>query len=200
VPDGVGEAERYVEAALAHQATGTALAWAVRRLADGRVVGSTRFVDLEAFAEPATSTRGSVLRGSVPSGSASPTVPSADRPPSVGEIGYTWYAASAQRTGINAECKLLLLGHAFEVWAMERVTLKTDARNLRSRQAIERLGAQFEGVRRAHQPAVDGGLRDTAYFSILAREWPDVRSGLLDRLARRGPGALDIHRSIPRQA
>lgn len=105
------------------------------------------------------------------------------RPPSVAEIGSTWYAASAQRTGVNAACKLLMLTHAFDVWEILRVTLKTDARNAASRGAIERLGAQYEGVRRAHFPAQDGGIRDTAYYSVIASEWPEVRAGLRRRLA-----------------
>ncbi len=75
-----------------------------------------------------------------------------------------------------------MLTHAFETWKTIRVTLKTDARNLRSRTAIQRLGAVFEGIRRAHVPASDGGIRDTAYFSILAEEWPAVRANLQDRL------------------
>jgi len=94
------------------------------------------------------------------------------------EISSTWYAASAQRTGINTEVKLLQLTHAFEAWRVLRVTFKTDARNARSRTAIERLGAQVEGVRRAHSPAGDGTVRDSAYYSITAPEWPTVRSNL----------------------
>jgi RimJ/RimL family protein N-acetyltransferase len=80
--------------------------------------------------------------------------------------------------------KLLQLGHAFDVWRVLRVTLKTDARNQRSRTAIERLGARFEGVRRAHTTAGDGTVRDSAYYSILAAEWPAVRDGLRLRLDR----------------
>ncbi len=86
---------------------------------------------------------------------------------------------SAQRTPINTEAKLLMLGHAFDVWKVLRVTLKTDARNERSRQAILRLGAQFDGVLRAHMPAYDGTWpRDSAFYSVLASEWPDVRGRL----------------------
>lgn len=73
--------------------------------------------------------------------------------PTVAEIGSTWYGASFQRTGVNTECKLLMLAHAFDSWNTIRVTLKTDARNIRSRYAIQRLGATFEGIRRAHLPA-----------------------------------------------
>ena len=176
VPDGPADAERYVQAALEHQAGGRALPWAVRRLSDGRVVGSTRFLDLEVFGWPPP----------WPPGVAPGPEPSDERPPSVVEIGSTWYAATAQRTGVNAEVKLLLLTHAFEAWQALRVTLKTDARNTASRRAIERLGAAFEGVRRAHAPASDGTVRDSAYFSIVASEWPGVRR---DLLARSGPPA-----------
>jgi RimJ/RimL family protein N-acetyltransferase len=77
-----------------------------------------------------------------------------------------------------------MLRHAFDTWEVERITLKTDARNARSRNAIERLGAQFEGIRRAEVPATDGGIRDSAYYSIVRAEWPDVRRGLEARLSR----------------
>ena len=75
-----------------------------------------------------------------------------------------------------------MLTHSFDVWRSLRLTLKTDARNDQSRRAIERLGAQFEGVRRAHSPATDGTVRDTAYYSILIDEWPEVRDRLQARL------------------
>lgn len=76
-----------------------------------------------------------------------------------------------------------MLAHAFEVFGVRRVTLKTDARNLRSRKAIERLGAHFEGILRTHRPAADGGIRDSAMFSILAEEWPAVKARLQGFLA-----------------
>jgi N-acetyltransferase len=106
-----------------------------------------------------------------------------DAPDAV-EIGGTWLAASAQRTVVNTESKLLLFAHAFEVWRVQRVALKTDVRNARSRVAIERLGAQFEGVLRSHMPALGpgGGLRDSAFFSILPDEWPAVKAHLEARL------------------
>lgn len=173
VPDGPADAARYVRAALDHQAGGRALPWAVRRLSDDRIVGSTRFLDLEVFAWPPPWPPG-VARGPEPSD---------ERPPSVLEIGSTWYAATAQRSGVNPQVKLLQLTHAFEAWSALRVTLKTDARNTASRRAIERLGAAFEGVRRAHAPASDGTVRDSAYYSIVATEWSDVRRGLLARSA-----------------
>ncbi len=98
------------------------------------------------------------------------------------EIGSTWLRASAQRTAANTEAKLLMLAHAFDVWNCYRVAFQTDARNRRSHASIERLGATFEGVRRAHKLAADGTLRNTAYFSLLAGEWPPARSRLERRL------------------
>ena len=99
------------------------------------------------------------------------------------EIGWTWLAADAQRTAINTEAKLLMLGHAFEAWRVRRVNLRTDSRNLRSRAAIERLGAKLDGILRAHMPASDGGVRDTATYSLLATEWPQAKERLAGRLA-----------------
>jgi len=108
-----------------------------------------------------------------------------DGPPDVVEIGATFLAASAQRTAVNTEAKLLMLTHAFEVWGVQRVSLKTDARNERSRAAIERLGARYDGTLRRHMPAYGpgGGPRDSAFFSILSEEWPAVKSGLHARLS-----------------
>ena len=106
------------------------------------------------------------------------------------EIGWTWLSASAQRTGINLESKLMLMRHAFEVLGVVRVDLKTDARNQRSRTAIEALGAQFEGVLRnwspSHAPGEEGLLRDSAMFSVTDADWPDVEATLRRRLADRG--------------
>jgi RimJ/RimL family protein N-acetyltransferase len=99
------------------------------------------------------------------------------------EIGWTWLAASAQRTAVNTEAKILMLDHAFGVWRVKRVTLKTDARNARSRAAIARIGGKLDGILRAHMPAADGGVRDSAVFSILAAEWPAHRARLLDTAA-----------------
>jgi RimJ/RimL family protein N-acetyltransferase len=101
------------------------------------------------------------------------------------EIGYTWLAESVQRTSVNTEAKLLLLRHAFQTWRCYRVTLKTDERNTRSRRAIERLGAHFDGVLRAFQPAADGKPRNTAYYTILDREWPDIERRLQQKLQER---------------
>ena len=101
------------------------------------------------------------------------------------EIGSTWTAASAQRTGINAESKLLLLTHAFDVLGCLAVEFRTHWHNHQSRAAIARLGAKQDGVLRNHRRMSDGSLRDTVVFSILDTEWPAVRSGLRHRLARR---------------
>jgi len=101
------------------------------------------------------------------------------------EIGWTWIGKRWWRTGANVETKLLLLGHAFDVLGCERVELKTDARNARSRAAMEALPAQFEGIHRRHMRTADG-WRDTAWFSVIAPEWPDVRAALRRRLARHG--------------
>lgn len=174
VPDGREDAQRYVAAALAGWSDGRVMPFAVRHRDSGRVVGSTRFHDLDVFTWPPP----------WPPGVAPGPEPSEEDPPTVAEIGSTWYAAAYQRTGVNTECKLLMLRHAFETWRVARVTLKTDARNKASRAAIDRLGAQFEGVRRAHGPAQDGTLRDTAYFSIIAAEWPAIRDRLQRRLSQ----------------
>jgi RimJ/RimL family protein N-acetyltransferase len=94
------------------------------------------------------------------------------------EIGSTWYAASAQRTGINTECKRLLLAHAFETFGCIAVEFRTGFVNLQSRRAIERLGAKLDGVLRSHQLYGNGTLRDTCVYSIIAAEWPAVRAHL----------------------
>jgi RimJ/RimL family protein N-acetyltransferase len=159
---------RYIEAALRDQEAGRALPFATRARATGRVVGTTRFGNIEFWAWPP----------------ASPNQRGKDRP-DVAEIGWTWLAASAQRTPINTEAKLLMLAHAFETWRVHRISLMTDARNERSRRAILRLGARFDGVLRAARPATDGGIRDTAAFSILEDEWPAVKTQLQSRLDQR---------------
>jgi len=161
VPQGRNEAEKYVETALAWLDAGTAASFAVVRLNDGAVIGSTRFFDLEHWAWP-------------------PGHPSRGRSaPDACEIGYTWFAASAIRTPVNTEAKLLLLTHAFEAWKVLRVCLHTDVRNARSRAAIERIGGQFEGILRAHRMAADFIPRDSARYSIIAAEWPAVKERLL---------------------
>ncbi|MDQ6739513.1 MAG: GNAT family N-acetyltransferase [Actinomycetota bacterium] len=101
------------------------------------------------------------------------------------EIGSTWNAAGAQRTGTNAASKLLLLTHAFEVLGCIAVEFRTHWMNQQSREAISRLGAKQDGVLRNHQRLADGSLRDTVVFSILDSEWPMVKNGLEFRLARK---------------
>jgi RimJ/RimL family protein N-acetyltransferase len=131
----------------------------------GRAVGCTRYMDIRS-----------------PYGRGFPGRPFPDEV----EIGGTWLAASAQRTAVNTEAKYMLLSHAFEVWAAQRVAICTDARNVRSRNAIERIGASFEGVLRSHRPsyvaAEEGVLRDTAVYSIVRSEWSEVKTGLERRL------------------
>ncbi len=164
VPDGVEDAQRYIATALAERETRGRIPFAI--LWHDRIVGSTSYLDLERWRWPT----GSPFQRT--------------DTPDVVEIGATWLAASAQRTRCNTEAKYLLLCHAFDVWRVHRVTLKTDARNAQSRRGIERIGAVFEGVRRAHMPAQDGSIRDSAYYSIVQAEWPAVRKALEAALAR----------------
>ncbi len=98
------------------------------------------------------------------------------------EIGSTWYARSVQRTALNTQCKLLLLQHAFETLDCIAVEFRTSSLNHRSRRAIERMGAKLDGVLRSHQRHKDGSLRDTCVYSILAHEWPAVKTHLCDKL------------------
>lgn len=99
------------------------------------------------------------------------------------EIGHTWLGRKAWRTRVNTECKFLLLRHAFEQLRVMRVQLKTDQRNARSRAAIERIGAKFEGILRNHMLVRGGIVRDSAYYSILDTEWPEAKARLQERLA-----------------
>ncbi|WP_424210723.1 GNAT family N-acetyltransferase [Streptomyces sp. BI20] len=173
VPHGPEAALAYVERALADQAAGRSLAFAVVRAADGRVVGSTRFLELDYW-------QGPLVWPSVPG------VPHGDpltSVPDAAEIGNTWLSPAAQGTGINAEAKLLMLRHAFETWGVRRISLRADARNGRSRAAMERLGFTSEGVRRAHSRGLDGEVRNTAFYSVLDEEWPTVRAVIEMRLA-----------------
>ena len=102
------------------------------------------------------------------------------------EIGYTWYAARWQRSHVNTACKLLLLAHAFETLECRVVGFRTDNFDFASQRAIEALGARKDGVIRHHQARRDGSVRDTVMYSILATEWPDVKTHLTTRLARHG--------------
>ena len=168
VPATEGEMATYVRAALEQQAAARALPFATVDRSTGRVIGSTRFGNVEFWPWPPGNP---LQRG--------------EDVPDVVEIGWTWLTAGAQRTAINTEAKLLMLEHAFERWRVHRVSLMTDARNARSRAAILRIGARFDGVVRAQRLASDGTVRDTACYSILDREWPDVRAHLTARLATR---------------
>ncbi len=149
-PDDVA---KYIADALAGQAAGKMLPWAVRDLASGTIVGCTRYHDI---------------------------VAEIDRV----EIGYTWYGASWQRSGVNTGCKLLLLSHAFETLGCQVVGLRTDNFNFASQKAIERLGAKKDGVIRHHLPRRDGTARDSVMYSILLSEWRDVKRHLELRLSR----------------
>jgi RimJ/RimL family protein N-acetyltransferase len=100
------------------------------------------------------------------------------------EIGSTWYRKSVQRSDVNTQCKLLLLGHAFETLECIAVEFRTHFFNHQSRRAIERLGAKLDGILRSHQRATNGTLRDTCVYSIVGAEWPTVKSHLTFQLSR----------------
>ncbi|MGW0944208.1 GNAT family N-acetyltransferase [Streptomyces sp. NPDC002623] len=156
------EVDAYIDAQLARAASGLLAPYAQISLASGRVVGATSYWDPRSWR-------------------------SEDRLDAI-EIGFTWLARSAQGTGVNAEAKLLLFRHAFEEWDVSRIDLKTDARNSRSRAAIESVGARFEGVlrnwSRSWAPGEDDRLRDSAIFSLTLDEWPDCERKLTERVAR----------------
>lgn len=150
----------YVRGLLADHAATLVLPFAQVDAVSGRAVGCTRYLDLRWW------------RGR-------------DEPDEV-EIGGTWLAARAQRTGINTEAKRLLLGYAFESLGVWRVAICTDERNARSRAAIERIGGTFEGVLRNHRvrsDSPDPSPRQTAVYSVVEHEWPAVRDALDARLA-----------------
>jgi RimJ/RimL family protein N-acetyltransferase len=161
VPDDMPSMVAYIDVLSNDAARDTAVPFAQRRVATGDLVGCTRFMNVV-------------------------WAPSRDTPVEV-EIGGTWLAADAQRSPVNTEAKLLLIGHAFERWRVHRIAICTDARNQRSRTAIERLGATFEGVLRNHRMSAghltEAGLpRDTACHSIIPDEWPAIRARLQERL------------------
>lgn len=184
VPNGLESALDYIARALAEQAAGRCLPFALVSTADDRVIGSTRFLELDYWRGPLVwpPTPGH------PHGDPLTAVPDA------AEIGNTWISGDARGTGINTEAKLLMLRHAFDTWGVRRITMRADARNTRSRVAIERLGATCEGVRRAHSRGLDGAVRDTAFYSILDEEWPTVRDIIELRLSapRRGRVLQDL--------
>jgi len=160
VPDGEAEFAANVDIVLEERARGLRLAFATIALGGAtgdRLAGSTSFLD------PQRWPGGGGHLDSV-------------------EIGATWLAASAQRTPVNSEAKLLMLTHAFVLLGVHRVVLNTDARNERSRAAIARIGATFEGVLHSFRYGVEGTPRDTATFAIPARDWPRVRAGIEARL------------------
>jgi RimJ/RimL family protein N-acetyltransferase len=162
VPDGEEAHRRYVENMIAEHAAGRRLAFATIRVAadrseSDRVVGTTSYLD------PQRWPGGGGHLDSI-------------------EIGSTWIGASAQRTAVNSEAKLVMLAHAFDMLGVHRVVLNTDARNERSRAAIARIGATFEGVLHGFRYGVEGTPRDTATFAIRASEWPDVRARLEARV------------------
>jgi RimJ/RimL family protein N-acetyltransferase len=157
--------EAFVAEALDEEERGASLPFAVVDPSDA-VIGTTRLMTIEWWTWP---------------GSPPEPVPSG---PDVLEIGWTWYVERVQRTAVNTESKLLLCAHAFEVLGVRRVSWKTDARNARSRAAILRLGAQFDGVLRAHKVAADGTVRDSAFYSMLRPEWPEAKARLQERLTR----------------
>jgi RimJ/RimL family protein N-acetyltransferase len=163
VPSTRDDAEKHVRELLDQWERDETVPFVQFSLADERIVGSTRYL---------------TIRSRRPG----------DTPFAV-EIGGTWLAASAQRTAVNTEAKRLLFEYAFSTWGVARVDLKTDARNERSRRAIARLGATFEGVLRSWQPSLVPGeeslYRDSAMFSVTSFEWPSVRANL-DSLLSRG--------------
>ncbi|MFI5687188.1 GNAT family N-acetyltransferase [Streptomyces sp. NPDC051636] len=156
-----GEVGAYVDAQLARAATGRLAPYAQISTATGRAVGATAYWEPRCWLTD-------------------------DQLDAV-EVGFTWLGASAQGTGVNAEAKLLLFRYAFEHWGVSRVDLKTDARNSRSRAAIQSTGACFEGVlrnwSRSWAPGEDGRLRDSAIFSVTATEWAECRVRLEERVA-----------------
>ena len=166
VPQGREQTAKYVETALAWKNSGTAVPYAIVRQIDNVVLGSTRFWNIERWSWPEKHER------------------HRREHPDACEIGYTWLTWQGIRTPANTEAKLLMLAHAFEYWQVLRVCFHTDARNQRSRAALERIGAKFEGVLRSHRIAADFIPRDSLRFSIVASEWPTVEqhiSSLLDR-------------------
>jgi RimJ/RimL family protein N-acetyltransferase len=158
----VDESKEFVETMLSMWRAGEVVPFVQIDVARERVVGVTRFMTIRRLDESSS--------------------------PYAVEIGGTWLAGSTQRTGINTNAKLLLLDYAFTTLGVGRVDLKTDARNERSRAAIARLGATFEGVLRHWQPSLvageEGRLRDTAIYSILDVEWPEAREGLCTTVKR----------------
>lgn len=164
VPQGREAVEEYVAKALALREAGTAMPFAIIRRQDGAVIGSTRFFGIERWAWPP----GHARHGRID--------------PDGCEVGYTWLTSSAIRTAANTEAKFLMFQHAFETWQLLRICLHTDARNTRSRAAIERIGGKLEGILRAHRMGTDFIPRESYRYSIIAAEWPEVKRKLTERL------------------
>lgn len=162
VPFSEEAARQYVAAAEAARDAGTAAPFAVIRLEDEAVIGSSRLFDLERWAWPQEHPR------------------HGHDGPDTCEIGHTWLAASAIRTGANTEMKRLMLTLAFESWDVQSVCFHTDARNERSRRALARIGARYEGTLRSHRLGADGRPRDSVRFAITAADWPAVRAHLAE--------------------
>ncbi|MGE7387819.1 GNAT family N-acetyltransferase [Streptomyces sp. NPDC004126] len=175
VPADAAAVERYIERARLDGEAHLAVTYTIVRAQDGRVAGTSRLRDLEHWHAGVWPPR---------PGRANP-----DTIPDAGAIGSTWLAPWAQRTGINTETKYLLLSMAFDQWNVHRISLHADARNTRSRTAIERLGAAFEGIRRAHFLAADGGIRDSALYSITRDDWSHVREQLTKTLDQHTTGS-----------
>ena len=165
VPDSTEEMSDYVQSLLGSHKAGHDVPFVQRRMNSegslGDVVGCTRFMNI--FFPLGRSVNG---------------VPVPDEI----EIGGTWLSKSAQRTSINTEAKLMLMTHAFDTWGVQRVAICTDERNEQSRRAIERIGGIFEGVLRSDRPSwvasEKGQLRNTAVYSVVSAEWPQVKSRL----------------------
>ncbi len=172
IPRDRGEMLRYVERALEDQIAFRAVPFVVEH--EGKLVGAYRLMSLEWWIWPEGRTRVEGEPRAVP-----------NDPPDVAEIGHAWLTPAAQRTKVNTAACHLLMRHAFDVWRVHRLVLKTDARNTRSRNAITRLGGGFEGIMRSHSPAADGIVRDVALFSVLPAEWPELRLRLESALAQR---------------
>ena len=164
VPQGKIEVSNYVKTALTWRDAGSAVPFTIVRSDDDVVIGSTRFWNLDRWSWPPGHPRHGhhVLDAC--------------------EIGYTWLTRSAIRTAANTEAKLLMLTFAFETWQVLGVCFHTDARNQRSRAALERIGGKFEGILRAHRMATDHTTRDSARYSIVTAEWPAVKRRLSDLL------------------
>jgi RimJ/RimL family protein N-acetyltransferase len=159
----------YAHKAMANRESGEQYPLVTFGVDQRRIVGSTRFYDLAPWdwssLYPGSDVHQRVGR------------------PDVASIGYTWLSPSAQRTPINTEAKLLMMTHAFEQWDVRAVQIRTDARNHRSRAAIERLGCTLDGVIRTDMPGADGTERNSAVYSMLAAEWSVHRDRLVARLA-----------------